>query len=34
VGFEGVEVLAAAVGGVEVGGAAVLSAGMVQPLDR
>ncbi len=33
VGFEGVEVLAAAVGGVEVGGAAVLTVGMVQPLD-
>lgn len=33
VGFEGVEVLAAAVGGIEVGGAAVLTVGLVQLLD-
>ncbi len=33
VGFEGVKVLAAAVGGVEVGGAAVLSVGVVQLSD-
>jgi len=33
VGFEGVEILAAAMGSVEVGGAAVLTVGVVQPLD-